>query len=83
MRRSARSPRRLGGIVSGHGPATILNAHYTGTCALLGTAFPMRFFNRLGATEIDPDTICNKAGYEALSYLYGDSGDGFDPETAT
>ena len=73
---------RLDGIVSGHGPATILNAHYTGTCALLGTAFPLRFFHRLGATEIDPDTICNKAGYEALSYLYGDSGDGFDPETA-
>ena len=74
---------RLGGIVSGHGPATILNAHYTGTCALLGTAFPLRFFHRLGATEVDPDTICNKAGYEALSYLYGDSGDGFDPETAS
>ena len=68
---------------TGHGPATILNAHYTGTCALLGTAFPLRFFHRLGATEIDPDTICNKAGYEALSYLYGDSGDGFDPETAS
>jgi anaerobic selenocysteine-containing dehydrogenase len=73
---------RLGEIVAWHGPATILNAHYTGTCALLGTAFPLRFFNRLGATEVDPDTICNKAGYEALSYLYGASGDGFDPETA-
>ena len=73
---------RLKAIVAGPGPATILNAHYTGTCALLGTAFPLRFFHRLGATEIDPDTICNKAGYEALSYLYGASGDGFDPETA-
>ena len=73
---------RLDAIVAGPGPATILNTHYTGTCALLGTAFPMRFFNRLGATEVDPDTICNKAGYEALSYLYGASGEGFDPETA-
>lgn len=73
---------RLGGIAATRGPATILNAHYTGTCALLGTAFPLRFFHRLGATEVDPDTICNKAGYEALSYLYGASGDGFDPETA-
>ena len=47
-----------------------------------GRPFRLRFFHRLGATEIDPDTICNKAGYEALSYLYGDSGEGFDPETA-
>ena len=72
---------RLDGIVAGSGPATILNTHYTGTCALLGAAFPLRFFNRLGATEVDPDTICNKAGYEALAYLYGASGEGFDPES--
>jgi anaerobic selenocysteine-containing dehydrogenase len=61
---------------------TILNAHYTGTFALLGFFFPQRFFNRLGATEIDPDTICNKAGHVALDYLYGTSLDGFDPRTA-
>jgi anaerobic selenocysteine-containing dehydrogenase len=73
---------RLGAISAGPGSGTILNAHYTGTCGLLGTAFPQRFFNRLGATEVDPDTICNKAGYEALTYLFGDSGDGFDPESA-
>ncbi len=63
-------------------PETILNAHYTGTFALLGFFFPMRFFNRLGATEVDPDTICNKAGHVALDYLYGTSLDGFDPRTA-
>ncbi|HLY49672.1 MAG TPA: molybdopterin-dependent oxidoreductase, partial [Solirubrobacteraceae bacterium] len=63
-------------------PASILNAHYTGTFALLGYAFPLRFFNRLGATEIDPDTICNNAGHVALDYLYGSSLDGFDPRTA-
>ena len=73
---------RVRAIVVEDGPARILNTHYTGTCALLGSAFPLRFFNRLGATEVDPDTICNKAGYEALSYLYGASGDGFDPESA-
>ena len=73
---------RLGEIVAGPGPSTILNTHYTGTCALLGAAFPLRFFNRLGGTEVDPDTICNKAGHEALAYLYGSSGEGFDPETA-
>jgi anaerobic selenocysteine-containing dehydrogenase len=60
----------------------ILNAHYTGTFALLGYSFPLRFFNRLGATEVDPDTICNKAGHVALDYLYGTSVDGFDPRTA-
>jgi anaerobic selenocysteine-containing dehydrogenase len=69
---------RLGAVP----PHTILNAHYTGTFALLGYAFPLRFFNRLGATEIDPDTICNKAGHVALDYLYGDSEYGFDPRTA-
>jgi anaerobic selenocysteine-containing dehydrogenase len=63
-------------------PATIINAHYTGTFALLGYHFPQRFFNRLGATEVDPDTICNKAGHVALDYLYGTSLDGFDPRTA-
>ena len=61
---------------------TVLNAHYTGTFALLGYHFPQRFFNRLGATEVDPDTICNKAGHVALDYLYGSSVDGFDPRTA-
>ena len=61
---------------------TVLNAHYTGTFALLGYHFPQRFFNRLGATEVDPDTICNKAGHVALGYLLGTSTDGFDPRTA-
>ena len=73
---------RLGSVIDDHGAASILNAHYTGTCALIGNSFPMRFFNRLGATEVDPDSICNRAGYEALAYLYGDTDDGFDPETA-
>jgi anaerobic selenocysteine-containing dehydrogenase len=60
----------------------VLNAHYTGTCGLLGYSFPLRFFHRLGATEVDPDTICNKAGHLALEYVYGTSLEGFDPRTA-
>ena len=72
----------LGAIVQEHGSASILNAHYTGTCALIDTAFPQRFFNRLGATEVEPDTVCNNAGHVALSYVYGSSLDGFDPEAA-
>jgi anaerobic selenocysteine-containing dehydrogenase len=73
---------RLSAIVADPGPAAVLNAHYTGTFALLGYFFGMRFFNRLGATEVDPDTICNKAGHVALDYVYGTSLDGFDPRTA-
>ena len=42
----------------------------------------MRFFNRLGATEVDPDSVCNKAGHVALDYVYGTSMVGFDPRTA-
>ena len=64
------------------GSGTILNTHYTGTFALLGYAFRLRFMRTLGAREVDPDTICNKAGHVALDYLYGTSEDGFDPRTA-
>ena len=73
---------RLAGIVQEQGAQTILNAHYTGTISLLAGMSPMRFFHRLGATEVIPDTICNMAGHVALRYLYGSSVDGFDPRTA-
>ena len=73
---------RLQQTVATTGAHTILNTHYKGTFSLLGYYFPMRFFNRLGATEVDPDTICNKAGHTALAYVYGTSLDGFDPRTA-
>ena len=73
---------RLKGIVASHGAASILNAHYTGTISLLAGIAPMRFFNRLGATEVTPDTICNMAGHAALRSMYGTSLEGFDPRTA-
>ena len=69
-------------IADGRGAARMLNAHYTGTCALIDRHFPQRFFNRLGATEVEPDTVCNNAGHVALTYVYGSSEDGFDPEAA-
>ena len=72
---------RLGEIAA-EDPGAILNTHYTGTFALLGYAFGMRFMRALGAREVDPDTICNKAGHVALGYLYGTSEDGFDPRGA-
>lgn len=64
------------------GPQTIINTHYTGTISLLAFLFPLRFFHRLGATEVTPDTICLMAGVEALNYAYGTALDGFDPRTA-
>jgi anaerobic selenocysteine-containing dehydrogenase len=73
---------RLAEVARGPGAHTILGAHYTGTFALLGYHFPSRLMRRLGAREVDPDTICNKAGHVALEYLYGTSLDGFDPRSA-
>ncbi len=63
-------------------PARVLHTHYTGTVALLATAFPLRFFNAIGATEVDPDSVCNKAGHVALNWTLGDSCRGFDPRAA-
>ncbi|MGH6892928.1 MAG: molybdopterin-containing oxidoreductase family protein [Dongiaceae bacterium] len=74
--------RRLKEIVSNHGAETIWHSHYTGTCSLLAGGFPQRFLNRLGASEVDPDSICNAAGHAALKYMYGASDVGFDPRTA-
>jgi anaerobic selenocysteine-containing dehydrogenase len=73
---------RLKHISATAGPQTILNTHYSGTISLLAFLFPLRFFHRLGATEVSPDTICNMAGHVALNYVYGTSVDGFDPRTA-
>ena len=72
---------RLQAIEAAPGAHTIINAHYSGTLSLLAFYFPMRFFHRLGATEVVPDSICNLAGHVALSYVYGTSSDGFDPRT--
>jgi anaerobic selenocysteine-containing dehydrogenase len=69
-------------IAAASGPHTIINAHYTGTISLIAFLFPLRFFHRLGATEVTPDTICNLAGQVALSYVYGTGLVGFDPRTA-
>lgn len=72
---------RLNAIRGSHGAASILQTHYTGTCSLIAGTFPLRFFNSIGATEVDPDTVCNKAGHVALQLMYGESTRGFDPRT--
>lgn len=73
---------RLRRVLSESGGSSILHTHYTGTCSLIAYGFPLRFFNRLGATEVDPDTVCNKAGHVALELTFGTSVDGFDPRSA-
>ena len=73
---------RWSAIIDEAGPDAILNAHYTGTCSVIAYAFGSRFFRRLGATEVDPDSVCNKAGHVALDYMYGSSVTGFDPRSA-
>ena len=45
-----------------HGTETIFHTHYTGTCSLIAGDFPCRFFERLGATEVDPDIRREPAG---------------------
>lgn len=74
--------KRLKKILATFGGQSILQTHYTGTCSLIAGTFPLRFFNRIGATEVDPDTVCNKAGHVALQMVLGDSLTGFDPRTA-
>jgi anaerobic selenocysteine-containing dehydrogenase len=73
---------RLKRIVAEHGARSVLSTHYTGTCSLIANNFPNRFFHRLGATEVEPDTVCNNAGHVALDYTFGTSLKGFDPRTA-
>ena len=73
---------RLKEIVASNGPEAIVTTHYTGTLSRIAFAFPLRFFNRLGAVEVEPDTVCNMAGHVALNYTIGTSLIGFDPRTA-
>jgi anaerobic selenocysteine-containing dehydrogenase len=74
---------KLANIIASSGGESVLHTHYTGTCSLIAGNFPLRFFNRIGATEVDPDTVCNKAGHVALQLMYGTSTLGFDSRTVS
>ncbi len=69
-------------VIDSHGASSIIHTHYSGTLSLMAYQFPNRFFNYLGASEVDPDSICNAAGHVAWHILYGNSVMGFDPRTA-
>ena len=69
---------RLQAIARDHGADKVLHAHYQGTYSAIACNFPCRFFHRYGATEVDPSTICDKAGHVALQGMFGTSFEGFD-----
>ena len=73
---------RLTDILATTGGASVVQTHYTGTFSQIAYGFPLRFFHKIGATEVDPDTVCNKAGHVALQMTFGTSLDGFDPRSA-
>ncbi|MEX2482010.1 MAG: molybdopterin-dependent oxidoreductase [Gammaproteobacteria bacterium] len=73
---------RMNAARAEHGAASILHTHYSGTLSLIGFLFPNRLFNYLGASEVDPDSICNAAGHVAWTLQFGNSLIGFDPRTA-
>ncbi len=73
---------RLAHIAATHGPDKVLHTHYQGTYSAIACNFPERFFHRYGATEVDPGTICDRAGHVALEAMFGTSFEGFDPRTA-
>ena len=78
----ARVADRLGRLGDSGRAHDVITAHYTGTCSALANQFPMRFFNAIGATEVEPDSICNLSGHVGLGYMLGESAKGFDPRTA-
>ena len=73
---------RLNGVIADHGADAILQTHYSGTLSLIAYLFPNRFFHHIGASVVDPDSICNAAGHVAWHLQFGNSVMGFDPRTA-
>jgi len=69
-------------VIDDKGPAAVVHTHYSGTLSLLAFTFPSRFFRHMGATEVEPDSICNLTGHVAWSSMFGISVAGFDPRTA-
>ena len=69
-------------VIDEDGADAILHTHYSGTLSLIAYLFPNRFFNYLGASVVDPDSICNAAGHVAWHLQFGNSVTGFDPRTA-
>ena len=71
---------RLKGVVAEHGAEAILPYSYSGTLGKLhNDSMDYRFFNRLGASELDR-TICSVAGEHGILHTVGEKL-GTDPES--
>jgi len=55
-----------------YGTESVLEFGYAGTMGLIQRHFPSRFFNAIGASNIN-QTICSRAGDKALEIVYGSS----------
>lgn len=60
-------------------PERVIHSHYDGTRGLLAREFPLRLMNTLGATTVDPSTICHSAAIKGLEYVFGKGAFTVDP----
>ncbi|MBC7113631.1 MAG: molybdopterin-dependent oxidoreductase [Candidatus Methanomethyliales bacterium] len=65
-------------IIKEYGPLSVLPYEYAGHMGLLSRYYPYRFFNKIGASQLEY-TICSETGKRALIYHYGTHA-GMDPE---
>jgi anaerobic selenocysteine-containing dehydrogenase len=66
---------RYQAIIARHGPQAIVPLSYGGPMGMLaGNSMDKRFFNRLGATQVDASTLCAGVSGAAYESVFGDVG---------
>ncbi len=64
---------RVGGVIDEFGPQAVLPFNYAGPQGLLaGDSMSLRFFHRLGATQLSRSPICGGIRTEAYAGTFGD-----------
>jgi anaerobic selenocysteine-containing dehydrogenase len=62
-------------VIDTHGPQAIVPLSYGGPMGLLaGNSMDKRFFNRLGASQVDASTLCAGVATAAWESTFGDAG---------
>jgi anaerobic selenocysteine-containing dehydrogenase len=62
-------------IIAAHGPQAIVPLSYGGPMGMLaGNSMDKRFFNRLGATQVDASPLCAGVSTAAWTSVFGDTG---------
>jgi anaerobic selenocysteine-containing dehydrogenase len=69
---------KLKEIIRNYGPLSVLPYEYAGHMGLLNRYYPYRFFNKIGASQLEY-TICSETGKRSIAYHYGTCA-GMDPE---